>query len=202
MADLSSREKAVYWVLIIVVALAGGGALAYYFVTARDSATSLSGAVAGQSTTGGTVSTYSLTDIIAGPGNDTGKNDVAQPPIVSPTPQPPIVSPQPQPPIVAPDPEPKVNQVITAEPQVTPQNFVLTDQPLNTNDLLNRPTVSNAGVTSAAGSLASGSGLPTDSPTTGVEVLVLSGVASLGISGAATMLALRKPKSRSRKARS
>jgi|GEM_PF-4482224 len=200
MADVTSREKVVYWIVIAIVVLGGLGALAYFFINSQKSGTSLADV---SSKNDNAIAPYSLIDIVTD-NNSTGISNSGSPQspvsnITNRTNQVPVpvgnrINQVPVPPTNNP-----TNQVPV--PPTNRVNQVLSAEPLNTgNDFLNRPVVSANG---ASTSLSSGSGLPTNSPVTGPEdVLLLSGIASLGVSGIATALALRKPRGRSRKTRS
>ncbi|MFO0704874.1 MAG: hypothetical protein U0517_02785 [Candidatus Andersenbacteria bacterium] len=192
MAEITSREKVVYWILILVVAVGGGAALAYFFVSGQQNGTSLAD-VATQ-TTPGAVQTQSLVDIVSNSSGGSGSNAVSTTPVATtPTTQTPSANVTPVSTPVSSQPQTNsVNTPVSVNP--APVNQLL--QAGNTpNDFLNRPSVTSASSTS----LSSGSALPGSSPTTGAEVLVLSGIASLGVSGLAASMVLRKPGRRSRK---
>jgi cytoskeletal protein RodZ len=192
---MSSREKILYWVIIAVIVLGGGGALAYYFFVGRP---------AQQAKTSVTdIASQSIIDI---PGVTPSPTAPTQPPVISPTPAPaptPTPTPAPQPPVVS--------QPTTQPPVVAPSAPVA--QPAVTvPSTTTRPSTS---VTPTGGTpsfdptfpsqtLAAGTALPTETPTSGAPVLLLSGITSLSLAGAAAATVFRrntKPKKRARKAR-
>ncbi|MFH0830735.1 MAG: hypothetical protein V1895_01615 [Parcubacteria group bacterium] len=182
MAGVSSREKALYWVLIVLIALGGGGALAYFYFTGQRARTSLSDVA----TTGaGPVESQSLVDIVENTDSGPAAGNKVNTVIVANNTANKINTP-----ITANNSQNRTNQLVTAEPQVNRTNQLVSAQPRNAqNDFLAGGTLISGNGTGTV--TASGSGVPTEPPETGAEVLILSGLASLGISGVASALVLR-----------
>ena len=208
MADVSSREKTLYWILIALIVVGGGAAFAYFFVSGRQTGTSLTD-VAGTNTGSSGVQTFSLIDIVSNDGTSESSNGTN---MTNQVPQPannngtsatgPVLSNQ------ANNGTNMTNQVPQAANNRTNQvpqaannsQNSAEDQVLPTD----RPVVTNAGTavsTATSATLSTGSALPGESPTTGAGVLLISGAASLGISGVASALILRRPRKRGTTAR-
>jgi outer membrane biosynthesis protein TonB len=181
MADISSREKILYWALIIVLIVGAAAGGAYYWFGVRPSQTQTS--VAPIATQTSFVEPQSLPDIV------TPTPTPAPAPAPAPTPSP---TPTPTP---APTPAPVVNE--TRFPPVTSQPATNATQPTQSAT----PTTVNTSPSNqlALGTnttLATGDALPSETPTTGVESIVLSGIAGLGAAGVLGAVTARLEKKR------